>query len=317
MNNWGSLEHLVWKNLVTCGLQGSSHFVLAVSGGLDSMALLQLMLRVKPQAHFKVVYYHHGPIENANIVKFRDSCEQIVREKVLSFNSAQIEFVTEKSAKLLKGEDDFRKARWGFINSLKTQSNVVVTAHHVDDRLETILLKLIRGSSLEGVSSFKMWNGQVFRPLLESTKQDLLNYAQTEELTWAEDPSNQDTAYLRNWVRETWLVELEKKVAGGRANLGHSLFKIIEATGRGQTFEQFFEENATEDVLKRQWYSLLSPHDQTRALALFLKRHKIYEFSSGQLEEIRKRLDKNQKDLTFEMLGRKWVINATQIVLDF
>jgi len=55
--------------------------------------------------------------------------------------------------------------------------------------------------------------------------------------------------------------------------------------------------------------------DQLRGLALFLKSHQIHNFTSGQLEEIKKRLDNNQKDITFEILGKKWVINASQIML--
>lgn len=323
MQNWNSLEHSVWKNLTSCGLQDQSKFLICVSGGLDSMALLEIILNLKPQADFKVAYFHHGPAE-AEQMKFRNECRNLILEKVQAatfddINSGRqrkIQFLTSESPSELKSEDRMRAARWEFINQNCEENEVVVTAHHLDDRFETVLLKMLRGSSLEGISSFKMWNTLIFRPLLNLNKEQLLLYAQSRGVKWAEDPSNKDSSYLRNWLRETWLVELENRYPGSKSNFAKSMFKILEDSVATQTFEQQFAENSVQNSLKRTWFLLLSDHDQARALALFLKRHNIYEFTGGHLDEIRKRLDKNQKDITFEMLGRKWVINASQIMLD-
>ena len=308
-SNWSSFEHLIWKNLTAHNLVDQNHFLLAVSGGLDSMVLLELFLKLKPKAQLKVVYYHHGETADQIQLRFRNECEKLIREKMSD------RFYTEKSATELKSEEQFREARWNFINRIKEAQDVVVTAHHLDDKLETVLLKLIRGTSLDGVSQFKMWNGKVFRPLLNVSKKDILKYAETEKLKWLEDPSNQDTGYLRNWVREKWLVDLENYQNGTRENLAKSLFQIIETSTEGQEFDSDFASNSNENSMSREWYSLLSKGEQLRALAKLLKTNQIYDFSTGQLEEIRKRLDKNQKDLTFEILDRKWVINASQIVL--
>ncbi|MGZ3691502.1 MAG: tRNA lysidine(34) synthetase TilS [Pseudobdellovibrio sp.] len=309
-SSWSSFEHLIWKNLKSHGLEDQNHFLLAVSGGLDSMVLLELFFKLKPQAQIKVVHYHHGNADDQKQFEFRNACQKLVEER------AKACFFTEKSVIELKSEEQFRDARWAFIKKVKDAQDVVVTAHHLDDKLENVLLKLIRGTSLEGVSQFKMWNGQIFRPLLNVTKKQILDYAETENLKWLEDPSNQDTKYLRNWIREKWLVDLDNYQNGTRENLAKSLFQIIESPTEGQEFELSFASNSNEKSMNRQWYSLLSKGDQLRALAKLLKTNQIYDFSTGQLEEIRKRLDKNQKDLTFEILGRKWVINASQIVLE-
>lgn len=315
MSNWGRLEHIVWNHLAASGLQQRNSFALCVSGGLDSMVLLQVFLRLKPAAKIKVLHYHHGDSAETVVLDFRKQSLACVKKAVAAAGNSNVEFVTETSPVELKSEEQFRNARLAFFNKSATSDDILVTAHHLDDRFETILLKMIRGASMDGVRSFQMWNGQFFRPFLEFTKSELLEYAQVSDLQWVEDPTNSRSDYLRNWLRQEWLELLDKKVPGGKSNLARSLFKMIDDED-GRTFEEGFSASVDANRLNRQWYSTLSPHNQNRSLALFLKKHQVFEFTAGQLEEIRKRLDKNQKELTFEMLGRKWVINATQIVLE-
>lgn len=316
MSNWGRLEHLIWGHLAEHGLQQRESFALCISGGLDSMVLLNIFFRLKSMARIKVLHYHHGFDENHEVSAFRDKSSDLVQKTVKNFGRPNITFVTQKSSLQLKSEEQFRDARWNFFEDHSTTEDVIVTAHHLDDHFDTVLLKMIRGSSMDGVSSFQMWNGRIFRPLLRMSKSELREYAQISHLNWVDDPSNQQTDYLRNWIRSEWLESLEKRLPGGKANLAKSLFKMIEDHNEDRTFEESYLSNSVGNTLNRQWFSLLSHHNQNRSLALFLKRHSVYEFTAGQLEEIRKRLDKNQKELTFEMLGRKWVINATQIVLE-
>lgn len=313
---WSSFEHLIWKNLTANGLNEKNNFVLAVSGGLDSMVLLEVMLRLKPKANFKVIHYHHGVSGKADLDAFRENCLNVIRKKCEGLlRYSQLKFVHEKADQVLLTEDACRRARWGFIKSQSSAEDVVLTAHHLDDRLETILLKLLRGSSLDGVASFKMWNGQVFRPFLNISKLDLLNYAENNNITWVEDPSNSESDYLRNWIRNEWLRALDQKLDGGRLNLAKSLIRIADEAIDNDHFAEQLEANVALNSINRSWYLSLSRNEQLRCLALILKRQKVFEFTSGHLEEIRKRLDKNQKELTFELLGIKWVINATQVVL--
>ncbi|MEQ1722847.1 MAG: ATP-binding protein, partial [Pseudobdellovibrio sp.] len=146
-------------------------------------------------------------------------------------------------------------------------------------------------------------------------KSELLDYAQKQNIDWNTDPSNLDESYLRNWIRENWLKQLDEKVNLGSKNLAKSFFRIADLIAEHSTFELEIDEKSDGFALSRGWYVSLSKADQLRALSLYLKKHQIFNFTTGQLEEIRKRLDKNQKDITFELLARKWVINASQIML--
>ena len=275
------------------------------------MVLLELLSRLKPAAHFTVVHFHHGSSPLPGQQAFRDKARALVEEQSRKKN---LPFISGESEIVLSSEDEFRTARWQFIKSRKKPGQIVATAHHQDDRLETVLLKLIRGAGSEGLAGFKMWNQEIFRPFLNSAKNEMLMYAETNKLSWVEDPSNIDPQYLRNWLREDWLSLLEARVPGGTANLAKSLDNLIKTSTEIQSFELKFAEDGK--ALDRQWFTFLSPDEQLRGLALYLRANKIFEFTSGQLTEIRKRLDKNQKDITFDLVGKKWVINATQIMLE-
>jgi tRNA(Ile)-lysidine synthase len=307
---WSPFEHLIWRNLDECGLADTNSFLLAVSGGLDSVVLLEVMRRLKATAKFEVAHFHHGVHADPVQHQYRDDCQRLVSQLTAA---AGIPFQTERSGLLLESEEDCRTARWSFLNSVKSPGQIVLTAHHQDDHLETMMLKLIRGSGPDGFSAFKMWNGEIFRPFLNVSKNELLTYAETNKLTWIDDPSNKDTSHLRNWLRETWLPALEERVPGGRSNLSRSLTNIAAASTEIQPFELSYAGESM--AMSRLWFDLLPAEQQLRALSLYLRKHSIFEFSMGQLNEIRKRLDKNQKDITFDLVGKKWVINATQIML--
>lgn len=309
---WNGFEHQIWKNLSEQGLATHESFLLAVSGGLDSMVLLKVMQALKPQARLKVFHYHHGPTPNTELLAFREQCRDLVRAEA----SSQTEFLTAESFSELRSEDEAREARWSALRTVQQPDDVVITAHHLDDRLETVLLKLIRGTSLEGISGFQMWNQKTFRPFLNLSRAELKKYAEEKAVKWCEDPTNQESDYLRNWLRNKWLPALDEKVPGGRDNLSRSIMRIADSQDVTSTFERSFEAHSQGATVERAWFSFLSKNDQIRALALLLKKQNIHEFTTGQLEEIRKRLDKNQKDITFDLVARKWVINATHIVIE-
>jgi tRNA(Ile)-lysidine synthase len=310
-----NFEHQVWKCFKDSKLSLHNNFILCISGGLDSMVLLSVFAKVKPEANIKVLHYHHGMTNDAVLQKFRDDNLNFIKSKVDQLKLVNIDFHCEISEKKLMTEEQMRTARWAFIKSRQKSNEVIVTAHHLDDRFETMLLKMIRGTSADGFVSFKVWNQEIFRPFLNFSKSELMDYAQKQNIEWNFDPSNADESYLRNWIRENWLKQLDEKVNLGSKNMAKSFFKIADLVADSPTFELVVDENSDGLALSRRWYVSLSKAEQLRALSLYLKKHQIFSFTSGQLEEIRKRLDKNQKDITFELLARKWVINASQIML--
>lgn len=318
--SWNDFEHSIWKQLKKHGLEGRDSFILAISGGLDSMVLLHALKKLKPKAHFIVAHFHHGDSESKETQTYRDEALQMVKETSASFGFM---FFSGKSLEKLTSEDDFRQKRLQFFSQIQRDypESLLVTAHHKDDLLETWLLKMIRGTGPESLENFKFWNGKVLRPLLGFTKQELQTYTQTEGLTWLEDPTNQSNDYLRNWLRNEWLRSLAEKVPGSLANLTNSLQRLMDEIHNNDeviaiNYDYSKDNSSTKAYFGRTEFLELSHSDQFKTLAKALKGIGQREFSQGQLEEIIKRLDKNQKDIIFSVAGVNWFINAQQVMLE-
>lgn len=318
--SWNDFEHSIWKQLKSAGLHERSEFILAISGGLDSMALLKSMQRLKPQADLIIAHFHHGESDEVEVRTYREQAMQMVKSYCDTHN---LKFFSGKSVDKLSSEDEFRQKRLQFFSQVKADfpNAIFATAHHKDDLLETWLLKMIRGSGAEGLENFKFWNHKVLRPLLSFTKAEILVYAQTEGLTWLDDPSNAQNDYLRNWLRNDWLKSLADKVPGSIANFTSSLQRLVdEIKVDDQAIEINYEYNSegrpTKALFDRTDFLQLNHSDQFKTLAKALKGIGQREFSQGQLEEIMKRLDKNQKDIIFCIAGVNWFINAQQVMLE-
>jgi len=172
-------------------------YVVAVSGGVDSVVLLH-MLAARPDLELTVAHYDHGIRE--------DSAEdrQLVQELAKLYS---LPFVyQEGNLSPQASEAQAREARYQFLHETRQASGAgaIITAHHQDDVLETIILNLLRGTGRRGLSSLKSTD-IVKRPLLRMPKKELLRYAEREGLRWREDSTNADERYLRNYVRKNLL----------------------------------------------------------------------------------------------------------------
>ena len=179
---------------------GTGKYVLAVSGGVDSMVLLDLL--VKAKADILVAHFNHG------IRSDSDKDEELVKMVCEGYG---VPFISQRVNLGLVSEAEARKARYAFLNKAMLENNCkgIITAHHRDDLVETAIINLIRGTSHRGLSSLKS-TAQLIRPLLEYSKKEIRDYAEKNKLKWREDSTNKDERYLRNYIRQTIIPELKK-----------------------------------------------------------------------------------------------------------
>ncbi len=333
MKTWSQLEHAIWDQLKISGLDDKNQFILCVSGGADSVVMMQTLLKIKPQAEIIIVHYHHGSHEkNAVQTAFRDEAFELVKKYSENLKSKHkskdtIKFYFEKSNNYLSSEDDCRKARKDFFKTIQTKYPlaILVTGHHRDDVLETRLIKLIRGTGSESFTTFKFWNGETLRLLLETGKSDILKIAQHNNYDYIDDPSNLsfgfDSTGLRNWIRNKWLKDLEQFQLGAVKNLSLSFDKIVGSLDHQADPLPLFKiekddfQHSQQLSFQRLDFEILNFAEKQRCLAKALRSFKDLEFTQGQIKEIIKRLDKNQKNITFSLIGINWFIDAQQIML--
>lgn len=178
----------------------SGTYIVAVSGGVDSVVLLDALSKQK-DIDLVVAHFDHGiRDDSANDKKF---VENLAQKYNLPFVYSEGKLGAKAS------EATARQARYKFLETTrqKHQAEAIITAHHQDDLIETMLLNLLRGTGRKGMTSLSNQD-KIVRPLLGVTKQELIEYAQDHKLQWHEDSTNADTSYLRNWIRLTLIPKL-------------------------------------------------------------------------------------------------------------
>lgn len=180
-------------------------YVVAVSGGVDSVVLLHLLASRRPERiSYVVAHFDHGiRSESAEDEKFVKSLA-----KRYGFDYASTRANLGKDA----SEAEAREARYAFLREVAKQykAEKIITAHHQDDLVGTMIINILRGTGPRGLAVMQS-SSDVIRPLLNKRKKDLLTYAKKHKLTWREDSTNQDTRYLRNYVRINILPKLGEK----------------------------------------------------------------------------------------------------------
>lgn len=183
---------------------------LAVSGGLDSMVLLHLFQQLKSEIAVLHCNFQLRGLESFDDQYFVKSyCE---KNNIPVFTT---QFDTEAFAKDYKLSTQIaaRELRYNwFYELLETHKyDYILTAHHADDNLETFIINLSRGTGLEGLIGIPEQNDKIIRPLLPFSREEILKYAQENNIEWREDSSNASNKYLRNKIRHD-LVPVLKEI---------------------------------------------------------------------------------------------------------
>lgn len=195
----------------------ASHYFLAVSGGMDSMLLLELVRSVRSNLTVLHVNYQLRGAES-------EADQAFVEAYCQSKDIPCMVHRVRLSDKLSNGgnlQQIARGERYAFFaQHLKRIANArLLVAHHQDDQFETFWLQLFRGAGMAGLKGMLEENGNILRPLLHYSKQELKEYASSLEIKWREDRSNQKTDYQRNALRLKILPELEREIPALRQSI--------------------------------------------------------------------------------------------------
>ena len=213
-----------------------SPLLLAVSGGLDSMALLSAMTFVARRRIAAVATFHHGTggAADAAVRHVGDAAAAHGLPFVVGHMAAGVATPEGREAA-------WRAARHRFLReTAATQGARVVTAHTEDDQLETVLLRIMRGSGARGLAGLYA-DGPIVRPFVELRRTTLQRYLASAELQWVDDPSNASSAFARNRVRRDLLPALRRVDEGFDAWL-------LDVARRSNALRQGLERVVTEAI---------------------------------------------------------------------
>ncbi|MDL2235856.1 tRNA lysidine(34) synthetase TilS [Christensenellaceae bacterium OttesenSCG-928-L17] len=180
---------------------GNAPLVVGVSGGADSVALLHILLSQSSNPVF-AAHLHHG-IRGAQADADADFVRKLCKELSVPCTIQHADTPAYATAHGMSIEEAARTLRYSFLRETltKTGARFVVTAHHMDDQAETILMHLLRGAGLSGLCGMRTVSGDILRPLLCVPRAEILRYVAAHNLPFCTDETNFDTAYTRNRIR--------------------------------------------------------------------------------------------------------------------
>jgi len=248
-------------------------YVVAVSGGVDSVVLLDILAKQKG-LQLVVAHFDHGMRPDSGTD--RQFVQKLAEKYSLPFVDEEGHLGAEAS------EAKAREARYSFLRAEVRQSGAkaVITAHHQDDLLETAILNMLRGTGRKGLTALKN-QSDILRPLLGVPKSALQKYAQENHLEWREDPTNKSQVYLRNYIRHKLLPKFSGK---DRAKLLDLLSKT--AATNQQLDSLLGQMLSRQPEIERVWFNQL-PHAAAREMmAAWLRQNNLRAFDSKTLERL-------------------------------
>ena len=196
--------------------------ILALSGGIDSMVLADLLLKAKVEFVAAHCNFHLRGEESDGDEKF--VCEFAEKNGIQCFVK---HFDTEKYAaeQGVSIEMAARDLRYAWFEQLRQQLGYdkIAVAHHADDQAETFFINLLRGAGLNGLKGMRPQNGVIIRPLLWASREQIRKYAVENQITWREDHTNAESVYLRNKIRNMLLPVFDELHPEARQGLYKSL----------------------------------------------------------------------------------------------
>jgi tRNA(Ile)-lysidine synthase len=221
------LEKVKAKLQNDCNLLPQEKIIAGISGGVDSMVLLDILVK----CGFRPVVAHFNHQLRPAAGKDAEFVQQAAERYKLDFVLASADILAQAEQRGESLEEAARNGRYRFLfrTAEENKAAAVVVAHQADDQVETILMNLLRGSGLNGLAGMQAWSISAYhpeiplvRPLLDCWRMEINDYCREERLDYVVDETNQDAAYRRNRIR----LELIPQLQGYNPDIKNSLLRL-------------------------------------------------------------------------------------------
>jgi len=225
--------------------------LLACSGGVDSMVMVHLFARAAEQEAYELVVGH----VNHLLRDAADEDEQFVRSQCASLGlPCLVEQVDVPQSMAETGESAemaARRLRYAALERMRRQTGatLICTAHTKSDQAETVLMRVFSGAGVTGLQGIRRRRGQLLRPMLDFTRDEIRDFAENHQVAYREDSSNRDVSIRRNWIRHQLIPQIEGEV---NPSLEDALVRLATIQTEVETLLSSIAEEAMDSVLIEQ-----------------------------------------------------------------
>lgn len=228
-------------------IEEGDNIIVGASGGPDSQFLIYALMELRKEMDFTIILAHLNHLHR----KEADFDESLVEETAEKFaldfrkKSASMDDYAKKYG--LSSEDAGRRLRYEFFRQIQEEypKSKIAVAHNLDDQAETVLMRIIRGTGVEGLRAMDYRNGDIIRPILDIKKAMILDYLNSEQIPYAIDKTNFTADYTRNKLRLEIIPDIEKI----NPNFKESLVKLSEISTDEISISNSYIKNIYEDII--------------------------------------------------------------------
>ena len=202
----------------------SDRYVIAISGGVDSAVLAHIFYELK--LNFRTVFINHNQKGSEELKQSAQALSDILK---LNHKCIETDIEIDSSETLM------REARYEALNNDIDEKEILVTAHHRNDKIETFFINLLRGTRLKGLTSIALKSNNIIRPMINISKSQIMKYAKENDIYFRNDVSNFDNSISRNWIRNELIPEVENRFPGNLNNKITDLILEIEESTKEDT----------------------------------------------------------------------------------
>lgn len=300
------------KQFNTSGITFNQKVLLAVSGGIDSMVLWHLMYHAKK--FHGVAHVNFSLRENESDLD-QQMVQDLAKDWNVPFHTITVNTTAYANEKGISIQMAAREIRYDFFEELKQQEGyeVIATAHHLEDNIETFFINLDRGTGLRGLRGISSTFDR-YRPLLQFTKDEIRAYALENKIVFREDRSNTDVKYQRNWFRHEIIKPWKERNPGFLEKMKSNLTYLSEAN---QLLDEVIQKE-TEELRKQleKGYLKKEKVNQLSRPKLFLfYLLSPYGFNESQIKDLLNCLKQKQVGKMFLSQTHALLIDRTKLYL--
>ena len=221
--------------------------LLALSGGMDSVLLMHLLVRLAKEQGFPLLAVHvHHHLRGGEADRDAEFCRALCATLSVPFEIAHCDVPAEARRQRRGIEETARRMRYGALRAVLRRCDLacIATAHHAQDQLETVLLQMLRGGGLQALVGMRPVRLPLIRPLLGLTREEIAAAVTAEGFSYVDDSTNVDTAYTRNYLR----AEILPRLASVNGNATQAVCRMCEGLAHDADLLEILTDRAITDA---------------------------------------------------------------------